>query len=102
MEIYFDECGDFRPAPSGTGAFAFVMGLVVPEASSSALKTDFDWFVGQLTRREFRRAEPKGSLLTLEHRQLLLQILMAHPAVMLVPVTLNLGHTDPQFLNNAP
>jgi hypothetical protein len=42
MEIYFDECGDFRPAPSGTQAFAFVMGLVVPEASSSALKTDFD------------------------------------------------------------
>jgi hypothetical protein len=58
--------------------------------------------VSKLTGTEFRRAEAKGSLLTLEHRQLLLQILRTHPTVMLVPVTLNLGHTDPQFLNSAP
>lgn len=102
MEIYFDESGDFRPAPLGTERLAFVMGLVIPETSSAGLRSDFDWFVKQLGSSEYQNGEPKGARLTLDHRKLLLEILKAHLDVMLVPVTLNLGYTDPQFLVTAP
>jgi hypothetical protein len=102
MEIYFDESGRFHPNVSKTENFSFVMGIIIPEGASAKLKEDFDWFVSRLTTAEFKNGEPKGSLLTLEHRKLLLEIMKSHRDVMLVPVTVNLGQTDPEFLRSAP
>jgi Protein of unknown function (DUF3800) len=102
MEIYFDESGDFQSAPIGNERFSFVMGLVIPEGSAPKLKTDFEWFESKLKVEECEKREGKGGLLSLEHRKLLLEILKAHPDVMLVPVTVNLGCVSPEFLRSAP
>jgi hypothetical protein len=102
MEIYFDESGDFRAAAPGMADLAVVMGIIIPQTSLSRLKSDFDWFEAQLDSKEHKNGEPKGSLLTVNHRALLLQILHSHSDVMLVPVTLNIGNDDPEFLITAP
>ncbi len=78
------------------------MGIIVPEIAADPLKADFDWFVSQLSVSEFARGEPKGSLLTLDHRRVLLEILKARRDVMLVPVSLNLERDDPSFFAHAP
>jgi hypothetical protein len=102
MEVFFDESGNFVPAYIGAEKFSFVMGVVVPEGATASLKSDFDWLESKLTRDERKQGEPKGALLSLEHRHILLEILKSHSDVMLVPVTVNLGHTDPAFLQTAP
>src|ERR1700719_2457435 len=48
------------------------------------------------------QGEPKGNLLSLEHRRVFLQILKSHSDVMLIPVSVNLGFDDPSFFANAP
>jgi uncharacterized protein DUF3800 len=102
MEAYFDESGDFGPAPTGKEKYSFVMGIVIPETSAASLKIDFDWFESELDSKEYVHGEAKGVLLSLEHRKVLLEILKAHRDVMLVPVTLNLGYSDKDFLHSAP
>ena len=67
------------------------MGIILPDRALQRLKADFDWFVGQLSSNEFRQGEPKGALLSLTHRQVLLEILKAHSDVMLIPLSVNLG-----------
>jgi hypothetical protein len=85
MEVYFDESGNFRPAAIGSDKFSFVMGLVIPEGSTTKLKSDFDWFESKLASPERNRGEAKGVLLSLEHRKMLLEILKVHRDLMLVP-----------------
>jgi len=81
MQIYFDESGDFNTARNSAYKFAFVVGIILPDRALQRLKADFDWFVGQLSSNEFRPGEPKGALLSLTHRQVLLEILKAHSDV---------------------
>jgi hypothetical protein len=101
MQIYFDESGDFKPV--ALGMFCFILGLIIPETSMGQLKTDFDLFVGKLGGNEFLKGEPKGSRLSLEHRQLLLEILEAqHRDVSLVPISVNLGCNDASYYSTAP
>lgn len=102
MEAYFDESGDFRPRDIGSDKFSVVMGLLIPETATAKLKSDFDWFESILAPAERAQGEAKGVLLSLEHRKVLLEILKMHRDVMLVPVTVNLGFTDPKFLHSAP
>ena len=102
MKIYFDESGDFNPARDSRYNFSFVVGIILPDAALSGLKGDFDWFVWQLSSNEFDRGEPKGSLLSLAHRRVLLEILKAHSGVMLIPVSVNLGSDDPSFFETGP
>lgn len=102
MQLFFDESGDFDPPRSGRQKFSFVVGILVPEIASSKLKHDFDWLVGQLGSAQFRNGEPKGSLLTLEQRWLLLEILKANEKVMLVPISVNLSASDPALIAGAP
>jgi len=102
MQIYLDESGDFKPVSLGTAKFCFILGLLVPETSVEQLKTDFDLFVGQLNGNEFVGGEPKGFLLSQEHRRLLLEILEAHRNVSLVPVSVNLGCNDVAYYAAAP
>lgn len=102
MQIYFDESGDFNTASTAGHKFAFVVGIILPDRALPRLKGDFDWFVGQLQANEFEQGEPKGSLLSLAHRRVLLEILKAHSDVMLIPVSVNLGFNDPSFYENAP
>jgi hypothetical protein len=89
MHIYFDESGDFNPSEPGR--------LIIPETAASALHNDFDWFVRKLSPAEFARGEPKGSLLSLPNRMVLLEILKAHREVMLVPTSVNLAYEDPRL-----
>jgi hypothetical protein len=102
MQIYFDESGDFNTARNAAYKFAFVVGIILPDRALQGLKADFDWFVGQLSSNEFRQGEPKGALLSLTHRQVLLEILKAHSDVMLIPLSVNLGFNDPSFFATAP
>jgi len=102
MQIYFDESGDFNTARNTPHKFAFVVGIILPDRALQRLKVDFDWFVGQLSSNEFRQGEPKGALLSLTHRQVLLEILKAHSDVMLIPLSVNLGFNDPSFFATAP
>jgi hypothetical protein len=102
MQIYFDESGDFRPVTLGTEKFCFILGVIVPETSMHQLKTDFDLFVGKLSRNEFLNREPKGSRLSLEHRRLLLEILEAHRNVSIIPISVNLGCNDASYYSAAP
>lgn len=102
MQIYFDESGDFNTASSAGYKFAFVVGVILPDSALPRLKCDFDWFVGQLEANEFDQGEPKGSLLSLPHRRVLLEILKAHSEVMLIPLSVNLGFDDPAFYESAP
>jgi len=102
MELYFDESGAFQLSTPGAENFSFVMGIIIPEESSDKLKDDFDWFELQLAATERSQGEPKGKLLTPIHRRILLEILKAHRNVMLVPVTVNLGCAESEFLRSAP
>ncbi len=102
MQIYFDESGDFNTASTAGHKFAFVVGIILPDRALPRLKSDFDWFVGQLRRDEFEQGEPKGSLLSLVHRRVLLEILKAHSDVMLIPLSVNLGSDDPSLFETAP
>jgi Protein of unknown function (DUF3800) len=102
MQIYFDESGGFSPARGPTYNFSFVVGIIFPDRALPGLKSDFDWFVGQLSANEFDQGEPKGSLLSFAHRRVLLEILKAHSDVMLIPLSVNLGSDDPSFFETAP
>jgi Protein of unknown function (DUF3800) len=102
MKVYFDESGDFNPSTPGRPKFCFVLGVIIPEAAEDALQRDFAWFLKQLGRAECKRGEPKGSLLSLSTRRVLLEILKAHKDVMLVPISVNLAYEDPQFFSTAP
>ena len=102
LQIYFDESGDFNTASTAGHKSAFVVGIILPDRALPRLKGDFDWFVGQLQANEFEQGEPKGSLLSLPHRRVLLEILKAHSDVMVIPVSVNLGFDDPPFYENAP
>lgn len=101
LQIFFDESGDFNPVRSAAYNFSFVVGIILPDSALPRLKSDFDWFVGQLRATEFDRVEPKGSLLSLDHRKLLLEILKAHGDVMLIPISVNLGYDDPSLFETA-
>jgi uncharacterized protein DUF3800 len=94
--------GDFNTARMAGYSFAFVVGVILPDRALSRLKADFDWLVGQLGRQERKQGEPKGDLLSLPHRRVLLEILKAHSDVMLIPVSVNLGHDDPLLFKTAP
>jgi hypothetical protein len=102
VQIFFDESGDFNTASTGNYKFAFVVGIILPDRAVAPLKVDFDWFVKELSANEFDRGEPKGSLLSLAHRKVLMQILKAHSDVMLIPVSVNLGFDDPSFFETGP
>ena len=102
MQIFFDESGDFNTASKAGYKFAFVVGIILPDRAVPRLKSDFDWFVGQLHPREFHNGEPKGSLLSLVHRRVFLEILKAHSDVMLIPISVNLGYDDPSLFATAP
>ena len=102
LQIYFDESGDFNTASKAGYKFAFVVGIILPDRALAGLKTDFDWFVGQLQPNEFDQRKPKGSLLSLAHRKVLMEILKAHSDLMLIPVSVNLGFDDPSFYESAP
>ena len=102
MEIYFDEAGDFAPILKGTEKICALMGVIVPESEEQSIKADFELFVKKLSQREFVKGEPKGYLLSISHCRLLAEIMNAHSAVMLVPVTVFLGFTDPKFLETFP
>jgi hypothetical protein len=102
MQIYFDESGDFNTARNSAYKFAFVVGIILPDRALQRLKADFGWFVGHLSSNEFRQGEPKGALLSLTHRQVLLEILKAHSDVMLIPLSVNLGFNEPSFFATAP
>jgi hypothetical protein len=102
MQIFFDESGDFSPVDVGAEKFCYVLGLIVPETSIEELRTDFEWFVSQLTSHEFDSGEPKGALLTSDHRRLLLQILKLHRNVTIVPLSVNLGYSGRKLLSGAP
>ena len=102
MHIYFDESGDFNPSEPSRPKFCFVVGLIIPQKAAGALHNDFDWFVSKLSPVEFARGEPKGSLLSLPNRRVLLEILKAHREVMLVPTSVNLAYEDPRMFSDAP
>jgi hypothetical protein len=102
MDIFFDESGTFNPSAERADNLAFVVGVIIPEGGSLGIKNDFDWFVSKLGRQECIRGEPKGALLSLDHRKVLLEILKSHSDVMLIPVTVNLGQTEPEFMQSAP
>jgi hypothetical protein len=102
VQIFFDESGDFNTAGTADYKFAFVVGIMLPDRALPRLKVDFDWFVNELSASEFDRGEPKGSLLSLAHRKVLMQILKAHSDVMLIPVSVNLGFDDPSFFETGP
>jgi len=102
VEIYFDESGDFNPEGAGALNLAFILGVMIPEEAGPNLKSDFDFLVSQLHADEFVDKEPKGRLLTPEHRRLLLEILKAHRSVILIPITLNIGYTAPSSYKGAP
>jgi hypothetical protein len=102
MQIYFDESGDFTPSNPSHPKFCFVVGVIIPEIATDSLRNDFDWFVNQLSLVECERGEPKGYLLSLANRRVLLEILKAHKEVMLVPISVNLAYDDPQFFASAP
>src|ERR1700733_12885648 len=100
MEIYFDESGTFQlPIPKAEN-LSFVMGVIIPEESADRLKDDCEWFEKQLASSEMSQGEPKGKLLTLNHRRVLLEILKKNRDVMLIPVTVNLGCNEPAFLDS--
>jgi Protein of unknown function (DUF3800) len=102
VQIYFDESGDFNPVKATGQKLSYVVGIIVPETAAKALKADFDWFVSRLSPSEFAKGEPKGSLLTIYHRRVLLEILKAHRNVMLAPISVNMAGNDPTFFATAP
>jgi Protein of unknown function (DUF3800) len=102
MRVYFDESGDFNPSIPGQPKFCFVLGVIIPEIAEEALRVDFDWFLKQLGRTEHRQGEPKGSLLSIASRRVLLEILKSHKGVMLVPISVNLAYDSPEFFVTAP
>jgi hypothetical protein len=102
VQIYFDESGDFNTASTAGYKFAFVVGIILPDSALPRLKSNFDWFIGQLQANEFDQGEPKGSLLSLPHRRLFLEILKAQRDLMLIPLSVNLGFDDSAFYKSAP
>src|SRR6267154_4205528 len=102
MHIYFDESGDFNPSEPSRPKFCFVVGLIISETAAGAFHDDFDWFLSKLSPAEFARGEPKGSLLSLPNRAVLLEILKAHRDIMLVPTSVNLAYEDPRMFSDAP
>jgi hypothetical protein len=101
VQIYFDESGDFNPAQKPYN-FSFVVGIIFPDSACPRLKSDFDWFVSRLSGNELDQGEPKGKLLSIDHRAVLLEILKAHSDLMLVPISVNLGYDNRSFFGSAP
>ncbi len=102
MQIYFDESGDFDPCLQGGKDTHGLVGVIIPENKADSLRRDFELFARQLPPQAFLKGEPKGRGLTVEHCQLLVHIMNAHPAVTLVPVTLIFGASDRTFLEKVP
>lgn len=102
MKVFFDECGSFDPWHRGRDEICAVMGVIIPESESRALKRDFEAFVRSLPRTAFTKGEPKRAPNKPEHCLLLAQIITAHSPVMLVPVTLLISSSDAMFLEQLP
>jgi hypothetical protein len=89
LEVYFDESGQFGAPNPGEDGLAVVVGVIIPENHTEALRRDFLSFAATLPKNCFRSGEPKGHLLSAEHHRMLATILNAHRGVMFVPVTVN-------------
>jgi len=106
MKFFFDESGSFAIPDSWlTHRAAVVMGVAIPEVIEEPLHREFDDFAATLHRTEKEGGEPKGGLLSPQHRSDFSDRLAAHDGVLVIPVTLDLScltrHRDfPNHMGN--
>ncbi len=93
MKFYFDESGDFSiPADPMEHAVAVVAGIAITETVEKVLSAKFSQFVAGLNNSELVDDEPKGSLLTIEHKRDFCDLLAGFKGrISLTPVTLDLS-----------
>ena len=104
MNFYFDESGSFDlPASSAVHGSAVVAGIAIPDHVQGPLFARFKEYVSTLGQNELSNGEPKGALLTTNHRHEFAELLSEFGGkISLTPVTLDLSSvsgSDCQELN---
>jgi hypothetical protein len=97
ITVFLDETGIFRPCLAGEDELSAVIGLIIPEIDSQALKQDFSAFVAKLPRGVFVNGEPKGNRFSMEQHKEVALLLNARPGIMSVPVTFNRAMSTSSF-----
>jgi hypothetical protein len=93
MNFYFDESGSFDlPASSAVHQSAVVVGVAIPDHVQEPLFARFGQFTSLLGPPEFSNGEPKGALLSTDHRHEFAEMLSEFGGrISLTPVTLDLS-----------
>jgi len=91
MQFYFDESGDFAHLNNDEHKCCIVCGVVIPENIKSILFDKFKLFVKDLSSKEKKNTEPKGTLLSDENSKTFCKILNEHTEVLVIPSVLDLS-----------
>jgi hypothetical protein len=99
MNFYFDESGSFDlPASSAVHRAAIVVGIAIPDHVQESLFMRFKEFVSTLSQDELSNGEPKGALLTTNHRHEFAGLLSEFGGkISLTPVTLDLSSVSGSY-----
>lgn len=103
MKFYFDESGEFSiPSDKNKHAVSIVMGVAISEMILNQLFNDFKKFLLNLKSCELENGEPKGYLLTNNHKKDFCDLLAEFDGISLTPVTLDLSLlSNSQYLNTS-
>jgi hypothetical protein len=92
MFYYFDESGDFAvPKVPTIHKVAIVVGIAISDVIYDDLHKAYCQFVKKLGPSECVNGEPKGTLLSYEHKKEVCNLLANYDGVSLTPVTLDLS-----------
>ena len=91
MQFYFDESGDFAHSNDDEHKCCIVCGVVIPENIKSILFNEFKLFVKDLSSKEKKNTEPKGTLLSDENLVRFCKILNEHAELLVIPSVLDLS-----------
>ena len=98
MRFYFDEAGDFViPGTTPAHRNAVVAGIAVSDPALSDFEAEFRSFVSRLDTHEVQKGEPKGKLLSYEHRREFCELLSRFDGVQVTPATLELSNLTPSI-----
>ena len=103
MFYFFDESGDFSvPKSRGHHKVAVVVGIAVSDAIYDDLNAGFQQFVAKLPISACAKGEPKGRLLSYEHKEAFCELLFKYQGISITPVTLDLSSMSGSRIDRMP
>ena len=103
MFYYFDEAGDFSvPKSRAHHKVAVVVGVAVSDAIYDDLNAGFRQFANNLPSSACANGEPKGRLLSYEHKRVFCEFLSEYDGVSITPVTLDLSSLSGSRIDRMP